>query len=725
MQVLSKIFLVVIFFIISFQLSASFCQEKLSEKQVDSIISKGKQEILDKEWGDAIDTFDDLMYYEPDNLIANYYYAIGERETGRSRNPIERILRYNSCERHLKKIISIDSTFKDTYYQLGVLEFYRHNYFDAVDLAKHQLEINDTLKSALTGIFNLYDIMLEHEGNDKIQIYLKSNNSDYDKYSLGEFYRRVDSLGKAEYVFNAIIKEHVQIPLIPVYLSLVRLYVQENKYEEADAAYWKAVESVSSHAELEMILYDFEYILNAREYKILYAPLKLDKFKEVMRIFWTERNPLPSLPYNMRLIEHYKRLIYAEKNFRYDGVRLNIYDANKLESINHPPWYYLNDKFNDCGIIYIRFGEPDDKIIIPGESLVSKTSWLYEANNRHPRMIFYFMIERDAPPGYWTLVPMLLDPVSLSELEIWDARFHSVDPQHQDTYYKFENEGVKTAERGLTTNSFTWPKEIKPLNAEFTINQFRADDISNLFYLDYAIPLNELTEGEIGNEPVSLKVEVSIFDTSMNPITRKVENLKINKSDKHIYKSMYIDGNSFLLKRQKYIISMDISEPGDNRLFGAYFNFNLSNFSESLSCSSLEQAFRINANDENKESRRNVNILPNPTLKFSKKENVFTYYEVYNLSPDKNGSTSYSVNFDIHLKDQSKSIWDFFSGLFRNNKDYNISISNNYKDVNKDAANYLAFDISELENGVYEMVLNIKDNNNGKETSTSSELIVQ
>ncbi len=725
MQVLSKIFLFGIFFIISFQFSEPFCQEKLSETQIDSLVSKGKQEILDKEWGDAIDTFDDLMDYEPDNLIANYYYAIGERETGRNRNPVERILRYNSCERHLKKIISIDSTFKDTYYQLAVLEFYRHNYFDATDLAKHQLEVNDTLKSALTGIFHLYDIMLEHEGNDKIQIYLNSNNSDYDKYSLGEFYRRADSLGKAEYIFNSIIKEHLRIPLIPVYLSLVRLDVQENKYEEADAAYWKAVELVSSHVELEMILYDFEYILNRREYKILYAPLSLDKFKEAMRIFWTERNPLPSLPYNMRLIEHYKRLIYAEKNFRYDGVRLNIYDANKLESINHPPWYYLNDKFNDCGIIYIRFGEPDDKIVIPGESLVSKTSWLYEANNRHPRMIFYFMIERDAPPGYWTLVPMLLDLDYLEALELWDARYHNVDPQHLDTWYKFEDEGIKTAETGLTTDSFTWPKEIKSLKAEFTINQFRADDISNLFYLDYAIPLNEFTEGEIGNDPVPLKVEVSIFDTSMNPVTRKVENLQINKSDKHIYKSMYINGNSFLLKRQKYIISMDISEPGDSRLFGAYFNFNLSDFNDSLSCSSLEQAFRINTNDENEESRRNVNILPNPTLKFNKTENVFTYYEVYNLSQNKNGSTSYSVNFDIHLKDKSKSIWDFFSGLFRNNKDYNISISNNYKDVKKDAANYLAFDISELENGVYEMVLNIKDNNNGKETSTSSELVVQ
>ena len=725
MQILSKIFLVIIFLNISFQYSTSFCQEKLSEMQIDSLVSKGKQEISDKEWGDAINTFDDLMDYEPNNLTANYYYAIGERETGISRNPIERLLRFNSAENHFKKIISIDSTFKDVFYQMAVLELYRHNYFESIDLAKHQLLINDTLASALTGIFHLYDVMLESENAKEIRNYLKNDKSEYDKYALGEFYRRNDSLKNAGIIFNSLLSGSTEIPSIQVYLSLVRLYIQENKYEEAEAAYWKAVESVSSLAELELILYDFEYILNEREYKILYTPLRLDNFKEAMRIFWTERNPLPSLPYNMRLIEHYKRLIYAEKYFRYNGPRLKIYDANKLEAINHPPWYYLNDKFNDRGIIYIRFGEPDEQINIPQEGSVSRTSWLYEANNQHRRMIFYFMVDGTSPPGYWTLVPMLLDRDYLDALELWDARYHNVEPQHPDTWYKFEDEGVKTAETGLSTNSFTWPKEIKPLNAQFTINQFRENSESDLFYLDYAIPISELFGDTQNKKNVSLKVEISIFDTLMNPVGGKVDDFNIEMSDNHIYNNLYINGNNFSLKRQKYIVSMDIRVPDENKLFGAYFNFHLSDFNNNLYCSSLEQAFKINAENENEKGRRNVNILPNPTLRFNKTENVFTYYEIYNLLRDKNGSTSYSVNFDVHLKDKSKSIWDFFSGLFGKSKDYNISIRNNYTDVNKDAANYLAFDISELEDGIYEMVLNIKDNNSGKEASSSSELIVQ
>ena len=507
----SKIFLISLPLILVFDFSTLDAQEKISKYQIDSIIIKGKQEIINKKWGDAIDTFDDLMDYEPNNLNANYYYAIGERELGRNRNPVEHILRYNSAERHFKKIINIDSAFKDTYYQLAVLQFYRHNYFEAVELAKHQLALNDTLESAVTGIFHLYDILLENENDNEIEKFFRSNKTDYDKYFLGELYRRADSLEKAEKIFNTLISEHSQMPLIPVYLSLVKLYVQKNKYEEADKTYWEAVDNISNKADCKLLLNDFEYIINAKEYKILYSPLSIERMKNVMKIFWIKKNPLPSMPYNICLIQHYKRLIYAEKNFRYDGLRLRIYNSDKQELIKHPPWYYLNDKFNDMGIIYIRFGEPDDIIAITQAGLISRRAWLYEANHEHPRLIFYFKVDRDSPPNYWTLVPILLNQEYLNDLQVWDARFHEIEIQHPYTWYKYEDEGIKTAEKGLATDSFTWPKEIKPLNAEFTINQFREDKLSNIFCLDYAIPINQLTGASEYSKPVPLKVEISVF----------------------------------------------------------------------------------------------------------------------------------------------------------------------------------------------------------------------
>ena len=702
-------------------------QQKLSGLQTDSIITKGKSEIVNKEWGDALDTFGDLLDHDPGNLYANYYYGIAQRETAISRNPIERIVRFNSADNHFQKVIDTDSTFKDIFYQLAVLQFYKNNYFEAARLAECQIKINDTLESASTGIFHLYDIMLENESKSNVEKYLKSDGSVYSKYFLGEYYRRTDSLLKAESVFRNIISTHPQMSLIPVYLSQVRLYVQENKFEEADQTYMKALKNVFTRIDADLLLKDFEFILNERQYKILYSPISINGIKNSLRIFWQEKNPLPSLPYNMRLIEHYKRLIYAEKSYRYDGTRLKIYDANELARIKHPPWYYFNEKFNDRGIIYLRYGEPDDKMVtlIPGGSAESYMSWLYYQTNIHPRMVFYFMQARFAPPGYWTLVPMMLNPDVLSDLTVWDSRYYYVTPGYRDTWFQLENEGVKTAETGMSTDAFRWPKEVEPLNANFVVNQFREDKNSNLLALDYSIPVSELTAKQDRNDSSIWTVEVSIFDSTMTLVTKKKNNFNLSNINKHLYNNQFINGDRLILPKRKYFISMDIRDQNMSKLFGSYFDYNLTDFDSSLSSSSLELAYKINHDSTTELNNRNdLFILPNPSLKFNKQESFYTYYEIYNLTLDKNKQTSYSIDFSLHIKDDSKSFWNFFTNIFTKKKNYNISIQNNYTDTTQNVSNYIAFDTDELKPGNYEMKLKIKDNVSGKETSASAELVL-
>ena len=703
-----------------------YSQDKLSRAEKDSIIAKGKTEFNNKEWGDVIDTFGDLLDKEPDNIVANYYYAIGQREDGIYKNPLEQILRWNSAEKHFKKVIGLDSTFMDTFYQFAVLKSYRHDYIESAELASHQMKINKYRENASLGIFHLYDVMLVNENNDDVKSFLEKQNCVYDTYFLGEFYRRNNDLDKAEKIFDSLIAEKADLPQIPVYLSLVKVYVQENKYEKADETYWKAVDAVTNRVDAALLLKDFELIINEREFKILRSSIPLTQLKKIMEKFWLGKNPLPSLPYNMRLIEHYRRLIYAEKNYRYDGFRLKIYDANKLDIIKHPPWYYLNNEFNDMGYIYIRYGKPDEVSTTLEEMGQQNMAWLYYETSRHPRMVFYFLIDREAPSGYWKLVPMILNPNVLNDLLIWDPRYHYVDPLYRGTWNQLAVEGVNTAERGLTTDSFTWPEEIKPLNAKISLNQFRESGDKNLLFLDYAVPLDEFSSVLNDNDSLSLKVEVSIFDSTMNLLMKKDKNYKVTRSGKFIFNKLFINGDKLSLKRQKYIISMDIRVPAENRLFGYNFRYTLNDFNDTLSCSSLEQAYKITPNNNsNERGKENVTIIPNPTLTFDKSENVYTYYEIYNLSYGHDEHTNYSVSFDIQKKDNSKSIWDFFSGLFGTSKAYNISIKNNYNGSRKNVSNYLAFDISELKSGDYKMTLTVKDNVSNKQTSTSSDLIVK
>lgn len=717
----------IVFFSLVFGAHASniFAQQ-LSKTSIDSLANQGVKLIHQKEWGDALDIFDEIMDNTPDNLNANYYYAICQREIATTRNPVERILRWNSSERHLHKVLSLDSAFKDTYYQFAVLQSYRNKYYQAADLAKHQLKLNDTLSSALTGIFKIYDALLSDEYNDEILSYLQTHTSVYDKYFLGEYYRKNDELEKAEVIFDSLLTSDANLPKTRIYLSLVRLYIQKKQFQKAADMYWTALDSVKGNVGRYFIQKDFEYIMNGREYNYLQSHSSTADFKRAMKIFWKERNPLPSLPYNMRIIEHYSRMMYAEKYYRFDGFRLKIYDANKLEIINHPPWYYLNDKFNDRGVIYVRFGKPDSKSTTVG-ARVSNMSWLYYPRNNSPRMIFYFMIDAHAPPGYWTLVPGFTDPQILNDLIDWEPRFHNIEPLHSNIWAELMKEGVQTAERGLTTDSFSWPEYIKPLPADITMAQFKKDNDTNTIELDYAVPLSELDFSDMPGDSAGLIVDIAAFDDKLNPVVRR-EAKYSSADDLTSYKqnNFFIDGIKLPLRKDHYFISVNIRAPKENKLFGANFKYTVSDFTSRLSCSSLLTAFNISPLAGPDSTGMNyLDIIPNPTTRFSNSQNVYIYYEIYNLKSGAGGHTDYSVELNLTGIENSKSFWDTITGIFGSKKVYNISISNNYSGSSREVKNYLAIDISDLASGKYKLKMEVKDNISGEKTDTSSDLTVE
>jgi GWxTD domain-containing protein len=75
-----------------------------------------------------------------------------------------------------------------------------------------------------------------------------------------------------------------------------------------------------------------------KEWERLFQSENPNLYREI-RLFWQERNPLPQRNYNPRLIEHWERIGYAQKNF----TRANVSP-------------YGTD---DRGVAYVQYGEPD------------------------------------------------------------------------------------------------------------------------------------------------------------------------------------------------------------------------------------------------------------------------------------------------------------------------------------------------------------------------------
>ncbi|MFA3782589.1 GWxTD domain-containing protein [Melioribacteraceae bacterium 4301-Me] len=705
---------------------SNFCaQSKLTDTQIDSLINIGTSELNKKEWGNVLSIFDKVLDADPLNLYANYYFAVAQREKALIADPISRIFRWNSSENHFKNVIKLDSTFKDVFYQYALLQLYKKNYFEALDLVRHQLKIKNNISEVRKGVFYLYDVVFHNEDNDNLEKWLSNPKSDFDMYCLGELYRNTNRLDQAKEIFNSIIAKK-NISLTPAYISLVKLYLQEENPQKAAEIYWNAVSSVSDTVEGNFLLNDLVFLFNEKDYSVFKTLKTADDIKQFIKSFWFGRNPYPSMPYNLYLTEYYKRIIYAEKNFWYDGLRLTIYDPNKLDIINYPLWYKLNNRFNDQGIVYLRFGQPNEISNLTSSSTSDVISWLYNETSKTSKMIFHFEKSFNAPANYWKLVPGFTDKFINERLAVWDSRYHDLDP-NSNTFSDILKEGVKSIETVLTTDKFNWPEDLKFLDAYYSVSQFKDVSYLSFLVLSFAVPTSELTKEFQKKDSLNFESAITIYDASINPVFHMVKNYRDETAlSVNAYDSLFIDKYEVPLKAGLYFVCFDIYLPKQKKVFAVKFKQELKNFENGkFQCSSLETAFDISSiYNSGSRDRKFLKIIPNPSRKFNQKNNVFVYYEIYNLKKDKDRLVHYTINVNIERKESGNFIWNFISGIFSSKK-YSLSIKDSFMDTSTNVSNFQAFDMSQLQPGEYVMKLEIKDDTNGEVTSAFSEFILE
>ena len=124
----------------------------------------------------------------------------------------------------------------------------------------------------------------------------------------------------------------------------------------------------ASVVDLDLSAKQMEYIANVGEIdEILEAKNEDEKLKK-FKAFWKKKDPEPSTPHNKVMIEYYRRVAYANKNFKH------YYDGWKT----------------DMGMIYITLGPPDNVDRHPFE-LNSKPYEVWQYYNISQN--FYFVDE--------------------------------------------------------------------------------------------------------------------------------------------------------------------------------------------------------------------------------------------------------------------------------------------------------------------------------------------
>ena len=128
----------------------------------------------------------------------------------------------------------------------------------------------------------------------------------------------------------------------------------------------------------------------------------------------------------------------------------------------------------------------------------------------------------------------------------------------------------------------------------------------------------------------------------------------------------------------------------------------------------------LNSEISGRINRKDYSILPNPTKIFSKDQDLYIYYEVYNLAKDEKGLTNFEQTIILKKKgEEGISIGKLVGSVLKfigvQGEEQQVGLTSKYQTKDKDSQIYLQLDMADYDPGNYLLTVKIKDNITGKE----------
>ena len=349
--------------------------------------------------------------------------------------------------------------------------------------------------------------------------------------------------------------------------------------------------------------------------------------EEDIRRFWTGRDPVFLTQANERLLEHCRRVAYA--NLRYGD-----------------PVKGIEGWRTDRGQAYIRYGHPVARTMRPAEIDVGLDDSVEEqvAREERDRIVrqplseFKPRVERWTYDGFeivfqygnlgdaWRYKTALVNgwPMAFSEL---------VDriPEH-----------------------YRDPEWTKRFDLPYQVAQFRGEGGLTRVEVYYAVPAGEVASKASGPglREVDLIQGLFLYDAEWDTLRREVGRVdrlpwvrSAGAGEGHLLAS-----ETMALQAGAYHIGAEVEDRGAGSIGILRDSLQVRRFgSDSLEMSSLLMARRIVEREDASTGRERFIILPNPPKRCRRDGSVSFYFEVYNLARDAFGTTNYRVTYQMRV----------------------------------------------------------------------------
>ena len=473
--------------------------------------------------------------------------------------------------------------------------------------------------------------------------------------------------------------------------------------------------------------------------------------EELWQAFWNERDANPATIENERLVEHYRRVMYARVHFS-EG----------------------QEPFDRRGEIYIRYGAPDDRQrfvfrhfedpeishLLTGNPAVDAIreqnlltgyklqlhdnelpSPLFEASMAVTESEGVWINARDGmetQPGYvvesWVYVPHSLELFFVDTLK--DGKFDyplqtvsnfTGDMVRQDRFHPRQRAAELIAR---SPEDYTHDFGGDLLEYAFDAVSFRGEAGSTEVDLSYSIPVwqfGDITDDK--GDRTWLDNQVTLRDSIHTPaFSRKFRFGPVARPERKLGSqefqgAAYTLAANLVMPAGTFTAAVEMRDEATKRV-GVYKKpVSISDYRGSgLLISDLKLSTGITpATTAGPFVRHGLNVVPNPGRLYARGQLVYVYYEVYNLDMDEGGRTSYETLYEItplgmpalrnrraRRPDDMQTVMSFFEG----------------EGSSAEEAEYTALDTTDLEAGEYVLTVTLTDRGADKSVTRSVNFMV-
>ncbi len=649
---------------------------------------------------DAIRYFQKALQYKRDHVEARFNIA-----------DIRHELEEHDVRREIKKVLAIDPRYAPAYLLMGkwVEEFEKDYEKAALYYAQYMgLRPDDP------------------EGRKR----------------LGAIYLRTKDYGRIlEVLEDYAVQNPEDDQVLPI---LAQACMKLEAYDRAAAFFRDYLEGAD---EAERVHYDDIRLIASSEALAAYDETPATDRPAFVERFWSEQDPDLTTAANERLLEHYRRVSFALQNF----------------SEGKQPW-------DQRGEVYIRFGEPNHRASsdnmnfqqsLAVQRVKERLSMALYGAPRSPRsgaglrgagatyMGPVYPVRslrgrgrgaayRPVTAGYdgsmvpwetWTYVNVGGGIEITFTDEFHNGTFNyapapldaGIPARRLAMFTRYSPENVYGMAVAAQPNYYVPPKNTSPMEFYFASADFKSKrDYATALEVYVGIPRHQ---GHYLDEDNRTEIKVDRTVALRNPTTGAVY-----RSEEKIHFAAKGDVTGERSAFVPDLARMDVP-PGLYRMevkikdhlsaqHGRYRqDVEIESYDrKSLQMSDLEMAWRISRSEnEDKFNKGRLWVIPMPTRTYRVGQNVFVYYEIYNLTQDEFGHTNYQVSYTVTSDDKHGAL-GIISSLtrWRKGKREELEVTYELEGVDTQEVEYVELKLENRPAGKYALNVTVIDMKSGE-----------